>query len=232
MIKVYKELEQGSQEWFDARCGVLTASEMRHIISPKTLKFSKGDKQKMHLFELAAQRTTSYVEPSYVSDDMLRGHVDEDEAISIYNEEFGDSYSVGFITNNKWGFTLGFSPDNLVGDDGFVEAKSRRQKYQMKLICDREIDADHMIQCQTGLIVSERKWCDYISYCAGMRMVVIRVWPDEVIQDAILEAADHFHLNLNDYLKKYKDRVNDKRLRMVETERVNYEITASDEEAA
>jgi hypothetical protein len=228
MIKVYKELEQGSQEWFDARCGILTASEMRLVITPKTLKFAKNEKQRSHLSELAAQRCTGYVEPSYVSDDMIRGHVDEDEAIAIYNEHYAETHSVGFITNDKWGFTLGYSPDDLVGDDGLVECKSRRQKFQFDLICGEPIDADHIIQMQTGLLVSERKWCDYISYCAGMHMVVRRVYPDDQIQDAIIEAADHFHINMNERLDTYKKNINNKSLRMIETERVSYEITASE----
>ena len=44
-------------------------------------------------------------------------------------------------------------------------------------------------QLQTGLLVTERDWIDFISYSNGLPMAVIRVWPDEKIHEAILEAA-------------------------------------------
>ena len=53
-----------------ARCGLLTASEMKLIITP-TLKIASNDKERAHIYELAAQRITNYVEPSYVGDDKL-----------------------------------------------------------------------------------------------------------------------------------------------------------------
>ncbi len=73
MITYYPDLIQGSDEWKSARCGLLTASEMKLIITPTTLKIASNDKERAHLYELLAQRITRYVEPSYISDDMLRG---------------------------------------------------------------------------------------------------------------------------------------------------------------
>ena len=40
MIKYHNDIEQGSDEWLALRCGVLTASEIKHIMTPKTLKLS------------------------------------------------------------------------------------------------------------------------------------------------------------------------------------------------
>src|SRR3546814_6407235 len=70
------DLIQGSEEWLQARCGLLTASEMKLIVTP-TLKAANNDKTRTHLYELLAQRVTGYVEPHYISDDMLRGMDDE-----------------------------------------------------------------------------------------------------------------------------------------------------------
>lgn len=76
---IYHDLVQGSDEWRAARCGLLTASEMHHIITP-TMKPAKNEKMRAHAYELLAQRLTGYVEPSYISDDMLRGDDDEIDA--------------------------------------------------------------------------------------------------------------------------------------------------------
>jgi hypothetical protein len=207
--RVYRDLIQGSDEWLAARCGLLTASEMKLILTPGTLKQSSNDKERAHLYELLAQRITRYVEPTFVTDDMIRGHEDEIEAKRLYSEQYTpvDS-SVGFITNSKWGFTLGYSPDGIVGEDGLVEVKSRRQKYQVQTLIECTLNgtvpAEYMLQLQTGLLVSERAWIDFISYSGGLPMTTIRVFPDARIQAAIIEAAGAFEQRLAKQLEAFQ----------------------------
>lgn len=195
-ITIHRDLIQGTDEWLAARCGLLTASEMHLIITP-TLKTANNDKSRAHLYELVAQRVTKYVEPHFESFDMMRGHEDELEAVALYSKHYAPVECVGFITNDELGdFTLGYSPDGLVGDNGLIECKSRRQKHQMRTILEysakHTIDPDYAIQVQTGLMVSNRNWCDLVSYCSGMPMSVVRVMPDHVVMDAILEAVRAF----------------------------------------
>lgn len=216
MIQIYRDLVQGSDEWLTARCGILTASEMNRIITP-TLKVARNEKASAHLFELLAQRITNYVEPHYISDDMLRGQVDEIEARLLYAKHYAPVEEVGFITNDEWGFTIGYSPDGLVGDAGLIECKSRRQKFQAETIIAGEMPDDFAIQVQTGLLVSGRQWCDFVSYCGGMPMATIRVHADDVIQDAIIEAATDFELRMSKMLERYQTALTDGRL--IPTER-------------
>lgn len=201
-IKIYEELLQGSDEWFQARCGLLTASEMKLIITP-TLQTAKNDKSRAHVYELAAQRVNQYVEPSYISDDMFRGREDELKARDIYSFEYGEVIECGFMTNDKWGVTIGYSPDGLVDDDGLIECKSRRQKFQMEAIANDTVPTEHYLQLQTGLLVSERKWIDYVSYCGGMPMWVKRVHPDAETMEAIVNAALQFESQMRDVLSAY-----------------------------
>lgn len=207
MITYHQELVQGSEEWLAARCGLLTASEMHLIVTP-TLKAASNEKERSHLYELLAQRITGYVEPRYVSDDMLRGMDDEITARAMYAKEYHPVKECGFITNDKWGFTIGYSPDALVGKDGVIECKSRSQKWQIRTLVDYvpydSIDPDFMIQVQTGLMVSERKWCDLVSYCGGLPMVTVRVYPDEKIQTSILEAATGFENRITEKLAVFE----------------------------
>lgn len=219
-IKYYTDLVQGSDEWIAARCGILTASEMKLIITPKELKYSSSEKEREHLYELAAQRITRYVEPKYMSDDMLRGTGDEFHAKVIYNEKIAGIQDCGFVTNDKWGFTIGCSPDALQGDEGGVETKSRRQKLQLKTILANEIPEEYKIQVQTCLLVTERPWWDFNSYCGGMHMLTIKIEPDEKVQKAIIEAATMFHEKLEVVLKQYADRLADPTIRLIPTERI------------
>jgi hypothetical protein len=222
MIQHHEDLVQGSDEWLAARCGLLTASEMKLILTP-TLKPAANDKERSHLYELLAQRITRFVEPHYVSDDMLRGKDDEVEARILYDKTYAKVTDVGFITNDRWGFTLGYSPDGLVGADGLIECKSRRQKYQIQTIIECVtsdiIPDDFSIQVQTGLLVSERKWCDFVSYSNGMPMVTIRVFPNEQIQEAIIKAATAFEERLAIKMEQYKMTLADEEARLLATER-------------
>jgi len=225
-ITVYRDLEQGSEEWLQARCGLLTASEMKLILTP-TLKAASNDKERAHLYELAAQRISGYVEPHYVNDDMLRGQAEEIEARRYYEHNFGPVEQVGFIVNRKWGFPIGCSPDWLVGEDGGAECKSRRAKYQVQTIienvfADRSetIPPDFTIQVQTCLLVTERRWWDFVSFSGGLPMVAIRVWPDPVIQAAIVETAGAFEARIQKRIADYHAAAEIPGARLVPTERI------------
>jgi predicted phage-related endonuclease len=221
-IRYYNDLIQGSDEWHQARCGLITGSEVKYLLSPKTFKIAENEKKRAHLWELAAQRISGYVEPSYIGDDMLRGHEDEIEARNLYRKHFAPVEECGIVTNDKWGFVLGCSPDGLVGDDGLIEAKSRRQKYQVQTIVEHWVDGtvpeDYVLQVQTELLVTERKWCDLISYSGGLPMIPMRVYPDAKIQDTILEAAAKFEAGIAEAVANYHAALeNDARL--IPTER-------------
>jgi len=218
MIKYYDEVVQGSDQWLELRRGILTASEMKYIITP-TLKVADNEKQRSHCHELLAQRITGHVEPQYIGEAMLRGQADEVDAVIAYGKTYAPVQSMGFIINDKWGFSIGYSPDGLVGDDGLVEVKSRCGKYQIETILAGEMPSEYMIQVQTGLLVSERKWCDFISYSAGLPMEVIRVYPDAKIQEAILKAATAFNECLVTKLATYIAALADNKRRFVATER-------------
>jgi hypothetical protein len=191
-ITYHRGIVQGGDEWHALRCGLITASEVKLLLTP-TLKRANNDKSRQHVWELAAQRITRYVEPSYVSDDMLRGHEDEWRARQMYSKHVAPVEEVGFVTNDAFGFTLGCSPDGLVGDDGMIEAKSRRQKYQVQTIVehwrDGTVPEDYTLQIQTGMLVCDRAWCDLVSYSGGLPMAPIRVERNATICEAIVDAA-------------------------------------------
>lgn len=222
-ITIHQDVVQGSDAWLEMRLGLLTASEMKLIVTPK-LKVADNEKTRSHVNEIAAQRISKYVEPAYVSDDMLRGMDDEYEARRIYAETYAPVETIGFMTNDRWGFTIGYSPDGLVGEHGLIECKSRRQKYQIQTIVEYaprgHAPEDYMIQLQTGLLVSEREWIDFVSYSGGLPMVTTRIYPDEVVQSAIIEAAAAFEASVQRVIDTYFEVLSGPRpLRAVPTER-------------
>lgn len=217
-LKSYKHVDQGSEDWLRLRCGILTASEVKLILTEKTRKRANNDHARAHAYELLSQRITGHVEPRYVTDDMLRGHQDEIEAKALYSQHYAPVQDVGFYTEDKWGFVIGYSPDGVVGDDGLIECKSRRPKYQMQVILSDEVPAEHMAQLQTALLVTGRQWIDYISYCGGLPMWVKRVHPDAEYQAAILHAAAEFEAELREMQGRYSGAL-DRMAKVIETER-------------
>jgi hypothetical protein len=220
-------VEQGSEAWAAMRCGVITASEMRLLISPppkvetrvkkdgepykqrEWVVVADDDACRTHIYELAAQRLTKFVEPVFETNDMIRGKIDEEEARALYSNRFAPVTECGFITNDKWGFTLGYSPDGLVGAEGQIECKSRRQKYQVQTLIEYvlndAIPPEYLMQHQTGLLVSERKWVDFVSYSKRLPLAVVRVHPDDAIQSAIIEAAQAAEAKIADIIAKYEE---------------------------
>ena len=183
------------------RIGLITASEMRMIMTPRTLKASTDEKARNHLWELLAQRITRYVEPHFYGDEMLRGHEDEVEARNLYAKHFSPVEQIGFVTNDEWGFTLGYSPDGLIEDrTAGIESKSRRQKYQIQTIVEWATDGkapiDYLLQCQAGMLIAKLNRVDLISYSGGLPMIPMQVWPDDVIQNAIIDVCGNVEKRL------------------------------------
>ena len=131
--------------------------------------------------------------------------MDEIDAVALYTKHYAPVDLVGFVTNDQWGFTIGYSPDGLVGDDGLIECKSRRQKFQIETLVSGAVPDEHMIQLQTGLLVTGRAWIDYVSYSAGLPMVTIRVEPNAIMQTAIVHAAEMFEARLQKRRTEYGD---------------------------
>lgn len=206
-LKTYDDIEQGTAEWHKLRTGVLTASTIGQLITPKTVKVSSSETARGFMRTLAAERITGYSEPISITADMERGTLDEPLARDVYSEHFAPAVEVGFMIRDDWGFQIGYSPDGLVGDDGLIEIKSRRQKKHLTTILADEVPIENMAQIQAGLLVSGRAWCDYVSYCGGMPLYVKRVFPDERWQEAIIAAAAAFEHEAAQMIAAYESAV-------------------------
>jgi hypothetical protein len=152
---------------------------------------------------LASERITGWTEPTYVSDDMLRGIDDEPRARDKYGTCYSPVAEVGLMVEDSWGFQIGYSPDGLVGDDGLIEVKSRRPKTHLATILADEVPDANMAQLQCGLLVSGRKWIDYVDWCGGMPMYVKRVYPQQDWFDAIIAAVDQFEQTVTEMIARY-----------------------------
>lgn len=203
-LRIYRDLEQGTSEWHDLRRGMITGSAIGTLITAKSIKPAANIHSRALTDLLVAERITGHTDEPYVGQDMERGWEDEPRAVEKYAEHRSTEVAkVGLMVRDDYGFEVGFSPDGLVGDDGLVEVKSRRQKKHLRTVLADEVPPENMAQCQAGLFVSGREWCDYISYCGGMRLWVKRVEPDPRWFDAIVEAVAAFEKASEEMASKY-----------------------------
>lgn len=220
-MKIYKDLAQGTPEWLEARRGILTASVIGKLITPKTIKVSTAEATKTVINKLAAERITGVVESIPTTRDMERGNNDEPIAREYYSQYAGVPVDeVGFITENysqaisidlenlsegaEVDFTLGYSPDGLVGEDGLIEIKSRKPEHQLATVLAGTIPDYHMAQVQLGLLITGRKWCDYVSFRGGMRLFVTRILPDNNWQKTLVLAGAYAETRIQEIVRKYE----------------------------
>jgi len=136
------DMEQNTDEWLQARLGVVTASEINNFITGKG-KISKSKGMITYSCLKAAERETKCIETNFQSFDMVRGHIQEEIARDYYSETYEKVDHCGFITRAGGGITLGASPDGLVGNDGGIEIKSRLAKFQFETIVSGEVPGVH-----------------------------------------------------------------------------------------
>lgn len=169
------------------RIDAATDSDLPPILEP-----ARNDTSRALTRLLVAERITGWTEDTFVSSAMMRGALDEPIARDLYSQHHAPVDQCGFMILERDGWRLGYSPDGLVGEPGLIEIKSREPKAQLATILADDIPAANMPQIQTGLMVSGRDWCDYVSYCGGMPLWTKRVYPDPRWFDAIEAAVTEF----------------------------------------
>lgn len=176
------------------------ASHLPPVYVPAT-----GDTANALVASLAAERITGTVEDSYMNRDMERGWMEEPRACERYAEARGvEVREVGLYVRTEDDWTLGYSPDRLVGDDGLLEVKAPRAKGHVLAVVRGEVPAHNMAQLQSGLLVTGREWIDFLPWRGGQPMWVKRVYPDPAWQDAIVAACQKFETAIQQMVTDYE----------------------------
>ena len=176
-MQIIKDIEQGSQEWLQLRLGIATASNFKKIITSTGVE-SKSLQD--YAFELASDSLLTEPEASFQSEAMIRGNELEEEARSYYS--FVNDVKIDQVTFIKKD-EIGYSPDGLIGENGVIEIKCPLKKNHLKYLIDNKLPSEYKPQVQGGLYISEREYCDFISYHPlfkdDKKMFVVRIYRDE-----------------------------------------------------
>lgn len=169
------QLEQRSQEWYQAKLGIPSASNFDKIV---TIDGKPSKQRTKYMYQLAGERASGQSEESYQSAAMLRGIEIEAEARNFYELTSGfDVVQVGFCLSDCGRY--GASPDGLVGEDGIVEIKCPTLAVHVEYLLNGKLPSDYFQQTQGQLYVTGRKWSDFISYYPRIKPLVVRIERNE-----------------------------------------------------
>lgn len=175
--------------------------------SPPVIEVANNETSNGLTMTLIAERIAGWTEDTPTTSDMFRGVISEPYARDLYSEHYAPVTEVGFMLREEDGWTLGLSPDGLVGDDGLVEFKAPRARTHLRTILADEVPTHYMAQCQAALLVSDRKWVDFGSFVGGLPFFVKRVYPDQAWFTAIEAACRAFEAKASEIVADYRSKV-------------------------
>lgn len=166
---------QGSEEWIAARLGKVTGTGFQKVLAK-----GQGKTRKSYMIQLVAERLSGLPQDSFCNGAMDWGTQHEDEAVAAYEAMKGvEVQKVGFV---EYTDDIGVSPDGFVGDDGMAEIKCPNTATHIQTILSDKMPTTYTAQVQGNLWVSERQWCDFVSFDPRMksqRIFIVRVPRDD-----------------------------------------------------
>lgn len=159
------ECEQRSPEWFAARCGRVTASEAKHLLSKGKGSAESAGRRDLRAQKVAEILTGQVEQGGFVSGDMQWGTEQEGAGVGSYEALTGTLISrVGFLAHTE--LLAGGSPDGVIGDfDGLLEIKAPKSATHLGYLRGpQEIPSEHRAQLVHMLWLTGVPWIDFLSF--------------------------------------------------------------------
>lgn len=154
-MKYYYEVEQRSDEWFQAKMGKMSASNADTILA-------NGKGLETYIYSLMAEYYSKGEKVHYTNADIERGILLEPEAKIEFQFYTGlDIKEVGYVEFNEY---ILVSPDGLIDDDGLIEIKCPNDSIYFKLLLNDNIKPEYIAQMQMQMYITDRQYCYFVSY--------------------------------------------------------------------
>lgn len=199
---IHIDCEQNSPEWFAARLGIPTASMFATILAKgKDGGISKT--RTTYLYKLAGEILTGQQAENYSNHHMERGHAMEAEARAFYEfQKDVECTRVGFFRRGE----VGASPDSVVGELGLLEIKTKLPHLLIEDMLANKFPAEHVIQCQGQLWVTQLAWLDIAIYWPKLPLFVKRIEPDLKMHARLDEETQKFNYELFKIVERLRQR--------------------------
>jgi len=196
---------QNSDEWFDLRASVPTASEWDNLVkadwSPRT-----GDMPRTYLHRKIAE-AWSGPQIAISSKQMEQGSMREDEALPWFEMKYDvDIRRVGFVTTDDG--RLGCSPDGLIGETYGLEVKCPDAHTHIGYLMANTVPPCYLPQIHGSMLVTGLTHWKFVSYRTKFPTLVCVVERDEAIQAKLREVLDAFLAQMDAGIRKITDMAN------------------------
>ena len=155
-------LFRSTQEWFQDRCGKVTASRVADVVAKTKSGYSAS--RDNYLAQLVCERMVGAPAESFTNAAMAWGTEQEPFARAAYESKKDILVEqVGFIHHPAIDGS-GASPDGLVGLFGLVEIKCPNTATHIQTLLDQKVPEKYNIQMQWQMACTTRQWCDFVSF--------------------------------------------------------------------
>lgn len=203
VLRIFESLDQGSEEWAEARRGLVTASTVGKLLTAGG-KVASNDTSRGLIETLTLERVTGRVQTIPPTFDMRRGTALEDDARNVYAERYGPVTQVGFGRIDEDNYSFGASPDGLRPEvNGGLEIKCPKPSTHFRTILEGEVPRIYLPQIHGNLLVWDADWWDFMSHAPGMPPFVKRVHRDERWRNAITEAVNRAETDIRALTGQY-----------------------------
>jgi len=208
-------IEIYSPAWWENRIGKFTASEIWKLMTePRAKKDLMSKTAETYIREKVYEILSGQLKQSIDSASTAWGHENEPIAKRYYTALTGNEVieSKLLISENIEGLTG--SPDGLVGEEGMIEVKcpfvgSNHLNFFFNEDTFESENNDYYYQMQCNLLLSGRKWCDFISFDPRLILnsnsgLYIRRWEaNEEVQERMIEKVTIARNLFNDYFESF-----------------------------
>lgn len=200
------ELEQGSPEWREARCGLVTASRCFEMMA-RTQAGDYTAARRNYRSELICEILTGQPVEQYVTREMRWGADQEQFARAAYELERDVLVETCGLVQHPDIARFGCSPDGLVGDDGLVQIKCPTTATHLSWIRAGTIPLEHAPQMLAEMSCTGRNWCDFVSYDPRLRdkrlQLFIRRFPrNQQLIEALEANVEYFNAEIDAEIAK------------------------------
>lgn len=154
---------QGSDEWYAARLGKVTASRISDVLA-KGKSGAPSATRARYLAELVLERITGKRAEGFTSKAMQVGIEREPDAAARYEFMTGNKLcEVGLVLHPTIDLS-GASPDRFAGADGVVQFKCPDAHTHLAYIRGETLPRDYVLQMQWEIACTKSAWCDFTSF--------------------------------------------------------------------
>ena len=187
-------MEQGTDDWFAARLGKVTASRVADVIAKTKTGYSAS--RENYMAQLVVERLTNTQAESFTNAAMVWGTENEPFARAAYELKMGVMVDETGLVDHPTIPMAGASPDGLVGEDGLVEIKCPNTATHIDTLLTQTVPAKYITQMQFQMACTGRQWCDFVSFDPRMPQKA-QIFIKRVLRD------DSFIKEIESEIKKF-----------------------------